>query len=254
MNLQNIDKGPYRQCFIGDFTVCDYSNQELRVAAAYSKEKTMLKAFNEGVDLHSQTSLDIFGNLEKRQIAKTLNFSILYGSSAFNLVSVFDIPLKEGEDIINKYWKTKPELYKWITKVRNNAKEKGFVEIDKLGRRYYFKDFAEFKQLEEFIEWCRVRNIQVAKKILSRYFTLKGSIERESGNYVIQGTSASITKLALIYLYREGITPIMVVHDEIVIEGKHKEKLEEIMQKAWNYFIKSVQMPLQAVETNYWTH
>lgn len=110
-NLQQIpNKESYRRCFIGDFTVCDYSNMELRMAGVLSKEKTFIDSFAKDLDLHMETSKAVFKDELHRKEAKTMNFSILFGGSAFKLSSDFQLPVKKCEDILKEYWKTNSSL------------------------------------------------------------------------------------------------------------------------------------------------
>jgi DNA polymerase-1 len=223
-NLQNIPirtaKGrEIRKAFIpksDDYLImsADYSQIELRIMAAFSKDESMMQAFKEGRDIHATTAAKVFGvdvdNVEPnmRRKAKEVNFGIIYGISAFGLSQNLNIPRGEAQEIIDAYFKEFPNVKKYMDEVVEKARKDGFVETI-LGRRRY------------------LRNIN------SRNFTMRGFDERNAVNAPIQGSAADIIKVAMINIHKwmkeEKVKSKMLiqVHDELVFE-LHKSE-EELM-------------------------
>ena len=234
-NLQNIPirtvKGrEIRKAFIPkskDHVImsADYSQIELRIMAAFSKDESMMQAFTEGRDIHATTAAKVFGvDLKKvegsmRRKAKEVNFGIIYGISAFGLSQNLNIPRGEAAEIIESYFAEFPNLKKYMDESVEKAREQGFVETI-LGRRRY------------------LRNIN------SRNFTMRGFDERNAVNAPIQGSAADIIKVAMINVHDWMMTEkiqskmLMQVHDELVFdlhkseEELVKTKVEEFMKNA----------------------
>ncbi len=166
----------------------------------------MIEFFNsKETDFHSFTAAKMFGvevratvtdakgnilvkgiNEHLRQIGKVLNFLIAYGGSAHKIADAFEIPLKEAETFITKYFKAYSDLKIYYETAHKLAKKRGYFLVDEYSkRRIYIKHYEEYKNLEQFIErfkkngWVKY----VPKKVWSRYFILKGDIEREAQNY-----------------------------------------------------------------------
>ena len=222
-NLQNIpirtERGQeIRKAFVargGEYRLlsADYSQIELRIIAALSREKAMLEAFKAGVDVHTATAARVFGVFpdlvtpEMRRKAKMVNFGIAYGISAFGLSQRLGIPRKEAADIIDQYFRQFPGIRSYMDKTIEFAREHGFVETV-TGRRRYIRD------------------------IRSANNTIRGAAERNAINAPIQGTAADMIKLAMINIHRElarrslKTRMLLQVHDELVFDLYQPEQPE----------------------------
>ncbi len=214
-NLQNIpirsEKGKeIRKAFIprnDNFVLlaADYSQIELRIIAHLSKDKAMVEAFKEGHDIHTATAAKVYGveyhevTKDMRRNAKTVNFGIVYGISAFGLSERLGIPRHEAAEIINNYFEKYPDVKKYMNDTIAFAKEQGYVETI-MGRRRYLKD------------------------INSANAVVRGFAERNAINAPIQGSSADMIKVAMIKIHDEFIKKniktkmILQVHDELVFD------------------------------------
>ncbi len=220
-NLQNIPirtaKGrEIRKAFIPTdddhlIMAADYSQIELRIIAAFSKDASMMNAFEEGVDIHANTAAKVFGVDVKhvapnmRRKAKEVNFGIIYGISAYGLSQNLNIPRGEAQEIIDAYFQQFPNVKKYMDETIEKARQEKYVETI-LGRRRY------------------LRNIN------SNNFTMRGFDERNAINAPIQGSAADIIKIAMINIYewmkQEKLESkmIMQVHDELVFDMKKEER------------------------------
>ena len=223
-NLQNIpirtERGrQVRKAFVPrdeNYTLlaADYSQIELRVIAALSEEETMINAFKNGEDIHASTASKVFNvplnevTREQRSNAKTVNFGIIYGVSAFGLSNQTDLNRTEAKELIDTYYETYPKLKAFISKQVDFARDNGYVETV-LGRRRYLKD------------------------INSRNAVVRGAAERNAVNAPIQGSAADIIKIAMIRIFdklQEGnykTKMLLQVHDELVFDV-YKPELEAI--------------------------
>ena len=214
-NLQNIpirtERGrQVRKAFIprnDDYTLlaADYSQIELRIIAALSEEATMIEAFKNGEDIHASTASRVFNvpidevTREQRSNAKTVNFGIIYGVSAFGLSNQTDLSRGEAKELIDTYYETYPKLKAYMSKQVDFARDNGYVQTV-LGRRRYLKD------------------------INSRNAVVRGASERNAVNAPIQGSAADIIKIAMINIYKkleEGnykSKMLLQVHDELVFD------------------------------------
>ena len=221
-NLQNIpirtERGrEVRKAFIprnSDYVLlaADYSQIELRIIAALSQEETMINAFKNGEDIHASTASKVFNvdikdvTREQRSNAKTVNFGIIYGVSAFGLSNQTDLSRSEAKELIDTYYETYPKLKAYMASQVDFAREKGYVETV-LNRRRYLKD------------------------INSRNAMVRSGAERNAVNAPIQGSAADIIKLAMINIHnrfeKEGFKSKMLlqVHDELVFDVP-KDELE----------------------------
>ncbi len=221
-NLQNIpirtERGrEIRKAFVRKdvnhlILSADYSQIELRIMAAFSKEKNMMESFQKGIDIHSTTASKVFKvcleevTSDMRRKAKMVNFGIIYGISAFGLAQRLDIARREAADIIEAYFTEFPAIKTYMDETVNNAREMEYVETI-LGRRRYLRD------------------------INSRNITLRGYAERNAINAPIQGSAADMIKVAMINIHawmkQEKLTSKMVmqVHDELVFDA-HISELE----------------------------
>ncbi len=214
-NLQNIPirdalGRPIRAAFIpsdSDHLIlsADYSQVELRVMAHLSGDEALITAFRNGEDIHSATAARLFSksidevSSDERRKAKTANFGIIYGISAFGLSQRLDIGRVEAKSIIEGYFTSYPQVKEYMDQAITSAKNEGYVTTI-FGRRRYLRD------------------------INSRNAVARGLAERNAINAPIQGSAADIMKLAMIGIWRrfkaEGIASRMVmqVHDEVVID------------------------------------
>lgn len=236
-NLQNIpvreDVGrEIRRAFIPSegnlFLSADYSQIELRLAADFAADETMIDAFATGKDIHAITAAKIFhkGNPEdvtadERRHAKTANFGILYGISAFGLASRLGIPRQEAKDLIDNYFRSFHTIKKYMSDSVESAREHGYA-VTRFGRKRRLPD------------------------INSKNPVVRGYAERNAVNAPIQGTAADIIKRAMIDIYREmkdkGLKSkmIMQVHDELnfdVVPAELpvvQELVERLMAAAWH--------------------
>jgi DNA polymerase I len=226
-NLQNIpirtEKGRLiRSAFVPRdknylFMSADYSQIELRIAASFAKDETMIEAFRTGRDIHTTTAAKVFKvELEKvtpdmRRKAKEVNFGILYGSTAFGLAQNLNISRTEAAEIIESYFKEFAAIKRYMDDSINLAREKEYVETI-LGRRRYLRD------------------------INSKNISTRGFAERNAINAPIQGSAADIIKIAMINIHRwlqkEKLKTKMIlqVHDELVFD-LHKDELELVKPK-----------------------
>ena len=219
-NLQNIpirtDRGrEIRKAFVsshpdGVILSADYSQIELRIMAHLSCDSHLIDAFNKGIDVHSLTASKIFGipleevTPDHRRIAKTANFGIMYGISAFGLAQRLKISRAQSKKIIEDYFAQFPSISSYIEDTLVAARECGYVETI-FGRRRYLPE------------------------INARNATVRSLAERNAINAPIQGTSADVIKLAMINvdrrLVREGLRSRMVlqIHDELVFDAFREE-------------------------------
>lgn len=209
-NLQNIPiRAPegkkIREAFIAEpgFTLlsADYSQIELRILAHFTQDENLLAAFREGLDVHEQTAAQLGID---RPAAKTVNFAVIYGQSAYGLAQQLKISFSEAALIIENYFKQYPKVKPFREKILGEAKEKGFVTT-LFGRRRFVPD------------------------LLSRNPAVRNNAERMAFNTVFQGSAADIIKKAMIHIDRglEKISPqsrmILQVHDELVFEVGQEE-------------------------------
>ncbi len=234
-NLQNIpvrdeDGKEVRKAFIPEpgckFFSADYSQIELRIMAHLSQDQNMIEDFKLGHDIHAATAAKVFHKTidevtkSERSKAKTANFGIIYGISAFGLAQRMGVSRTEAKELIENYFKTYSGIKNYMDKSIEDARAKGYIETI-LKRKRYLPD------------------------INSHNATVRGFAERNAINAPIQGSAADIIKIAMIAIYRrfrqENIksTMILQVHDELnfnVVPGE-EQKVETIvieeMQKAW---------------------
>lgn len=295
-NLQNIPsqnkfKG-FRPCFrvgIGKvLVVADYSSQESRILASLAQEDQMIDFFLNGDgDLHSHTARLMFKvpvqkeitdeegniiqegkNLHLRQLAKTINFGIAYGMSAYKLSNDFEISLEEAQEFINSYFKAYPKLEAYFNRCQELAMKRTFILIDDITNRRSWNGSlqTQYEENARLVRQYRSYGHKAPKEVFSLMNQAKGQIARNSQNYPIQGTAASMTKLAAIYMlgyieeYRLQASIVNLVHDEIVIEAseEHAEVcqtlLEESMKRAGKVFVKDIPMEVECVISKVWEH
>ncbi len=228
-NLQNIpvrdEEGrEIRRAFMADpgclFLSADYSQIELRLMADFSHDEIMLDAFRHDKDIHAITAGKIFHkpteevSANERRAAKTANFGIIYGISAFGLASRLGIPRGEAKEIIDNYFATFPTVKKYLSDSVEHAREKGYVET-RMGRRRMLPD------------------------INSKNPVVRGYAERNAMNAPLQGTAADVIKIAMIRIFDEmkkrGMRSqmIMQIHDELNFNVIPEElpALQEIVER-----------------------
>lgn len=223
-NLQNIpirtDRGKeIRKAFVprnDDYTIlsADYSQIELRIMAEFSQDASMIAAFRNGIDIHTNTASKVFKvaieevTSEMRRKAKMVNFGIIYGITPFGLAQRLSIPRKEAAEIIDAYFAEFSTIKAFMDRSINDAREHGFVSTI-LGRRRYLRD------------------------INSANITLRGFAERNAINAPIQGSAADMIKVAMIQIHHrmkaENMKSRMIlqVHDELIFDA-HKDEVEAL--------------------------
>ena len=234
-NLQNIpirtDRGRLiRKAFVARddehvLLAADYSQIELRLMAAFSQDETMVQAFKDGKDIHAATAAKIFKvDIEEvdsnmRRTAKTANFGIIYGISAFGLSQRLGIPRREAAEIIDAYFREFPGVKAYMDGAIEKARKDEYVETV-MGRRRYLRD------------------------INSRNMTTRGFAERNAINAPLQGSAADLIKVAMIkvhaWLKKEKLKSKMIlqVHDELIFDAHHteverlKKEIPKIMAQA----------------------
>jgi len=251
-NLQNIpirtERGrQIRKAFIArndEYTIvsADYSQIELRIIAALSGDPEMVNAFKNGEDIHASTAAKVFNvaleevTREQRSHAKTVNFGIVYGVSAFGLSNQTSLSRSESKDLIDAYYKTYPRLKQYINEQVEIAREQGYVQTIS-GRRRYLKDINSQNQV------------------------VRGGAERNAVNAPIQGSAADIIKIAMINIQKRLINEnwkskmLLQVHDELVFDV-HNSELEQIKpmikQEMESAFVLDVPLEVDLGEGRNW--
>lgn len=244
-NLQNIpirtERGrQIRKAFVArdenhTLISADYSQIELRIIAALSGEENMIAAFQNGEDIHKATASKVFDvpleevSREQRSNAKTVNFGIIYGVSAFGLSNQTSLSRSESSALIEAYYKTYPKLRSYINEQIEFAREKGYVQTI-LGRRRYLKD------------------------INSANAVVRSAAERNAVNAPIQGSAADVIKIAMINIHKKLTEEnwkskmLLQVHDELVFDV-HNDELEKIQpmikHEMENAFIMAVPLEVE---------
>jgi DNA polymerase-1 len=233
-NLQNIpvrtEEGKkIRRGFIASkgmkLISADYSQIELRILAHIADEKHMIEAFKKGIDIHKATAAGILGikpetvTPEQRNMAKTVNYAVLYGQSAFGLSQGLNIPRAEAKAFIDNYFNSHPKVAKLNDQVLEECRKVGYVKTV-AGRKRYLPEITS-------------KNVMVRKQA-----------ERQAFNTVLQGTAADLIKKAMLDAHREiekkklPYRMLLQVHDELVFEAPEKEAkacaefAREVMSKA----------------------
>ncbi len=212
-NLQNIpvrsELGKeIREAFIAkenySLISLDYSQMELRLLAHFSKDEALMEAFLENKDIHLETAIKIFGQKEakeKRNIAKSINFGLLYGMGSRKLAETIGVTPKEAKKYIESYFQSFPTVKSYLESIVDFSKKEGFVKT-LLGRKRYFN----YNEANAFI---------------------KASYEREAVNTVFQGSVADLIKLSMNNLYKEMKNSenkmLLQIHDELIFEVKNSE-------------------------------
>ena len=225
-NMQNIPRDElYRQAFVArpgyKIIGIDYSQQEYRLAGALSGEIAIINAYIEGLDMHTATASILFGvsakdvTKEQRNYGKTINFAIIYGTSAWGLSNNMKITMEKAEETMEAFFAGYPRLAKFKDTVEEKILDVGY-SITALGRRRYNKVAPLFGTPKE-------RSAFYAR------------VKREGFNHIIQGTAADITKLAMLNIaennpYDNELRMLLQVHDEVICEAR-----EDIAEEAYLY-------------------
>ena len=254
-NLQQIPRdATFRSCFSASkgykLVNADYSQAELRILAEYSKDLVFVRAYKENADLHTITASQMYNvpfdkvTKEMRQATKTINFGLMYGRGAVSIGMQIGISSDEAKKLLDKYFSIYAGVKKWLDKAARTAVQKGYAETI-LGRKRWFvlPDKADPNYIREI-----------------------GSIERAAKNHPIQGTSADMTKLALVFIQerfeKEGIKGGIVhtVHDEIVSEVVEEQAefaakiQQEEMERAGKTFLREVPVVAEVTVSDVWEH
>jgi DNA polymerase-1 len=242
-NLQNIpirtDRGrEIRRAFIPSddkhiLMAADYSQIELRLMAHFSEDPQMLEDFREGKDIHRSTAARVYGiqeeevSREMRSHAKSVNFGIIYGISAFGLAENLKISRSEAADIINSYFREYPKVKEYMDEQIEFARQHGYAQTI-LGRRRYLRD------------------------INSGNAVVRGFAERNAINAPIQGSSADMIKVAMIQIQQEiskrnlRSKMILQVHDELVFDVL-KQELDEMKELVMKHMKSAMKLAVPLV-------
>lgn len=208
----------------------DYSQIELRLMAAFSQDESMLEAFRTGRDIHATTAAKIFKvpldevTTDMRRKAKTANFGIIYGISAFGLAQRLSIPRGEAKEIIDAYFTEFPAVKQYMDGAIEKARTQEYVETI-LGRRRYLRD------------------------INSRNMTMRGFAERNAINAPLQGSAADLIKVAMIHVHdwmkKEKLKSKMIlqVHDELVFDA-YKDEVELLKKNIPGLMSNAIPLPV----------
>jgi len=194
------------------FVAADYSQIELRILAHVSGEESLVEAFRRGEDIHRRTASEVFGvpleavTSEQRDVAKTTNFSVIYGVTAFGLSRGLAISQKEAQEFLDRFFTRHPKVKAYLERTVVEGRERGWVAT-LTGRRRYLPELRSGNP------------------------NLRGFAERMATNAPIQGTAADLIKIAMVRLHRalgeRGLRSRMLlqVHDELLFEAPEDEVL-----------------------------
>lgn len=301
-NLQNVPANKEtRGCFTSSnkntiLVCCDYSGMESVVLANKSKEPELIRFYKEGIgDLHSFVASKLFPELkevpvqdikfkykELRQKAKSANFALAYGGTGYTISTNLSISPEQGEIVEKAYFNAFPTLKKFFDIQEKKTLDLGYIDIEKRGSKCFINWFSDIKEsLKHFSfdnkkYWAKYRQekkkesewfIEEKQKV-RKYFSTKNSIRRTSINYAIQGESAMIMKLAMIFFYKwiidnnyfNKILIVNQIHDEALIECNKNiskivaNKLKECMEKAGDDYCKIIPLKAEPVITLEWQH
>ena len=286
-NMQQIPRDAvFREAFTAPkgkkIIAADYGSQESRIMADLASDKNFIKFFKEGGgDVHSFIATRLFSvafkkefivtetneNKAYRQKGKVLNYLISFGGSAYTLAKTLQIPLEEGEELVNSFFAGFPDLNTFFKTQRKFALDNGYIRTNNITNRIrWIPEWAPYQTLkakpyEELTKFER-----------SKKARLRGRIERKAQNTPIQGTAGDMTKTALILIRDKllslNIIPtinacikiVNVVHDEIILEATEEmaetaaKILKESMEKAAKYYLKYLEIPAQPEIGPHWIH
>lgn len=240
-NLQNIpvrtEEGrEIRKAFIprdNDYIllVADYSQIELRVLAHYSGDKGLVDAFKRGEDIHARTAAEVYGvdlkdvTTDMRRAAKTANFAVIYGVTAFGLSQQSELDVDEAKQFIDTYFERYPDIRQYMESTKQFARDNGYVTT-LFNRRRYIPEINE------------------------KNFNVRQFAERTAINTPIQGTAADMIKVAMIKIHQKmskmRSKMVLQVHDELVFDV-YKEELDELKKIAKDGMEKAVKLKVPVV-------
>lgn len=301
-NLQNIPADDTRKCFIPQYnynSICnaDYTGQEQILLVNKSKDKDLIAFYKADLgDMHSFVCSKIYPELsklslkeikdnykDKRQIAKSAGFALNYGGTGFTVARNLGLSQKEGDEVEKAYFDAFPGLKDYYDKCEKDAIDSGYILIDSLlGSKFFIDEFQSFKELHTKYNfdnreyWDKYKEekkkdsnwFKVEKEKVSYYFRWKGAIRRMALNFPIQGSSASVTKLAGIYFFRwvkennylGKVLITNIVHDEIMTEQPKEieiivlNKLKECMENAGKHYCPIIPLKADPKIVSYWSH
>ena len=254
-NLQQVPREKeYRHCFIAEndswrIITADYSQMELRMIFDLAKEQVAIETYKAGEDLHRKTASLIFDkpvseiSSEERNIGKTLNFAVIYGSGPGNLSRTLGIPNEKARKLLKQFFEAYKNTKSFIDMAGDLIVKKGY-SITPFGRKRFFDIPKVFKDVKE-------------------YNVLVSEVKRQGVNHIIQGGCADAVKLAMLDIYYNNpynkyLRIVMQVHDEIVVEV-HKDILPEAVEfvkscmiKAFERFLSEIPAEVSAVVSNTW--
>lgn len=254
-NLQQIPAEDYfRKAFKPEkgykFVCADFSQQELRIMASVTEEPKLIQAYKDNLDIHTFTASLVLNKdyneitSKERQIGKSLNFAIIYGSTEYGISFNFNIDIKEARKILKRFWEAYDVAYKFVERVSSLIMRHGYSKTP-LGRKRYFNIPKIYSDEFDFIQ-------------------LSSSTKRAGFNHIIQGCGADIIKLSLIRVFYdnpfgEDLKLVLTVHDEIVCEVKEeiaeqaKEFIVKCMKEEEQRFLNGIEAEVTAEITDYWS-
>lgn len=302
INFQNIPaEKETRSCFVAEpgnvIIEGDYVGQEAVVLANQSLDKNLLEFYDSGfADMHCFVASKMYPELnglsveeikknhkDKRQSAKTAGFAISYGGVGATIARNNNLSIEEGDAVYDAYFAAFPGLLKYFEAQKKKVLGLGYIQFNDIIKTKSFIDgYEEYLNLRQELNenfwdrWKRVKELKEEGQALdewkemkfkiSRFFKIKGAIERKALNYIVQGTSATVTKIACIYFFRwiiktNNLNKVLIVntvHDSIVIEC-HKEisqaaeeALKESMVRSGDIFCKRVPLKVDITVGEFW--
>ncbi len=236
-NLQNIPTNKeinIRNGFIASennyLVSLDYSQIELRLLAHFSQDSTLINAFKQNKDIHLETATKIFGEekaKEMRNVAKSINFGLIYGMGARKLAETINVSNKEAKDFIEKYFASFPTVKQYLNKQKELVKQQGYVQT-LLGRRRFF----DFGSVNSF---------------------MASNFEREAVNTIFQGSAADLIKLAMIEIEKlNNNDMILQIHDELIFDTSNFQNIEKYKNIMENIFPLRVPLKVGVSQAKRW--
>lgn len=294
------DKLYERECFVPEegnvFIDADYIGQENIVFANWTKDKDILNFYKKDLgDMHSFIAQKIYPHLkdiplktikskykDERQKAKEAGFAIQFGGDGNTISKNLNIPKEEGNIVYNAYFEAFPGVKDYAKKVAKQALHDGYILFNNIsGGRSFIEFFDTYKKLESKIATEGFWNMYKEEKgkdsysyknelkpLVSKYFRLRGKIERLALDYPIQGSAAEISKLAAVYIFdyiiRNGFIGVVkfcnVIHDEDLLECPKgiadiiQKAVEQCMERAGKVYCKVVPLKVESKIANFWDH
>ena len=266
-NLQNVPPKS-RKAFIASsgkkLVAIDYSQVEVRILAHFSKEPTLINAFSEGLDPHLEVAKSLLKkqdiSSEERRVCKTLNFGVIYGMEAKKLSAETGFSIIESNQFLAEYWKQFPFIADYMRSVYYSVIENGYTTTI-LGRKRFYEFYNKtlINELKQNLLKCDSFDdkARLFSRYIGRFSEYEAKILREAGNAPIQGSSADITKLAMVACdkaikeYGFNADLLLQIHDELVWEVNKREVSDfiEVMETVMVSVI-SLDVPLK-VDSHY---